>query len=236
MTGAETNQELVDRLSSKVSDVGQREAADRVPGVTQKDTSRWRRNDWEYLTGEKRRVLKALLPWLGALVVLVLAPSAPAQEPHPPAGTYDLGAWIYSGSPQTELYQLFGTVRARDGTDGGELSVGFTCEQDTPSVRLTPLPADTTRPPSVDGDRRVRWRLRNAHGPVKATQFQAARADSGRSLRLDSVPAMKLARLVRTVAPVSVWVTADGHTYHLPGRGLVVGLAYLPCLRAVMAG
>lgn len=175
-----------------------------------------------------------LLPCLAALVFLVPAPSAPAQDPHPPAGTYDLGAWIYSGSPQTGLYQLFGTVGADDG--GGELSVGFTCEEGTPSVRLTPLPADTTRPRPVVGDRTVRWRLRNAHGPVETARFRAARADSGRGLRLDSVPAMKLARLVRTAAPVSLWVTADGDTYHLPGRGVVVGLAYLPCLRAVMAG
>lgn len=52
-----TDQQLVERFLSALSDVSSREAGRLVEGVTHDDVSRWRRGNWSRLTSKKRDAL-----------------------------------------------------------------------------------------------------------------------------------------------------------------------------------
>ena len=52
------DEELVRRFLASVSELSQREVGRRIAGVSQSDVSRWRNNEWEYITTKKREALR----------------------------------------------------------------------------------------------------------------------------------------------------------------------------------
>lgn len=62
MAPDQTDQDLVSRLLSSVQDYSLGEVEEMTDGaITASDLSRWRNDNWEYLTGKKRRAIKQVL-------------------------------------------------------------------------------------------------------------------------------------------------------------------------------
>lgn len=57
----QSDRELVQAFLDAVSDQSAQEVGRKVPGVTADDVSRWRRGEWSWLTGQKRRALMRFL-------------------------------------------------------------------------------------------------------------------------------------------------------------------------------
>lgn len=61
VTARPTDRDLVDAFTKAVADLSQEEAAERAPGISHDDVSRWRRGDWKWVSARKRRALQAFL-------------------------------------------------------------------------------------------------------------------------------------------------------------------------------
>lgn len=81
------DEELVAEFLDASSRLSGREAAERVPGVSQHDVSRWRRGEWTRLTSAKKRALAA---WLRHYRSQEMQPSAETEiEPEEVAPNYE---------------------------------------------------------------------------------------------------------------------------------------------------
>lgn len=55
------DRDLISRFLDRVADLSQEEVEKSVPGITQSDMTRWRRDDWQRLTAKKRRAVERFL-------------------------------------------------------------------------------------------------------------------------------------------------------------------------------